>query len=34
VGELAELAGQQGSPVKSRGHRSHVTGPIGGGRYG
>jgi len=23
-----------GSPVKFRGHRSHVTGPIGGGRHG
>jgi hypothetical protein len=29
-----ELAGQQGSPVKSLGHRSHITGPIGGGRHG
>jgi len=26
--------GQQGSPVKSRGHRSHITGSIGGGRHG
>jgi hypothetical protein len=34
VGELAELASQQGSPVKSQGRSSHVTGSIGGGRHG